>query len=139
MNNQIGPTVKHVRNDAMHLLNNFLGFVMNTRAYHYGQYSPHLILLKSSMFGPNEYFNTHQQLYNLYRRQNRRSRCQRPNRPPRAPGRLLAFEAEFRGSSGGSWTRRSGSATSARSESRRPHPRPLPALMMTQPVLKNVL
>ena len=34
MNNRIGPTVKYVYNDAMHVLHNFFQFVMNTTAYH---------------------------------------------------------------------------------------------------------
>ena len=49
MNNQIGPTVKHVWNDAMHVLSNILGFVINTTAYHLGRYSLHLLQLKSSV------------------------------------------------------------------------------------------
>ena len=47
MNKRIGPTFKHVWNDAMHTLYNFIGFVVNTTAYHLGWYSLHLLLLKS--------------------------------------------------------------------------------------------
>ena len=46
MNNQIGPTVKHVWNDAMHRLNIFWGFVINTTAYHLDQYNLHLLYTK---------------------------------------------------------------------------------------------
>ena len=48
-NNWIGPTVKHVWNDAMHVLHNFGEFDINTTAFCLGQYSHHLPLLKSSM------------------------------------------------------------------------------------------
>ena len=37
MNNWIGPTVKHEWNNAMHVLRNFLGFDINTTAFHLGQ------------------------------------------------------------------------------------------------------
>ena len=49
MNIQIGPKVKQVWNVEMHVLNNFWGFVINTTAYILGQFSLHLLLLKSSM------------------------------------------------------------------------------------------
>ena len=39
-----GPTVKHEWNVAMHMLPNFLEFVVNTTAYHYSQYRLHLFL-----------------------------------------------------------------------------------------------
>ena len=45
----IGTTVKHELNNAMHVLHNFLGFDINTTAFCLGQYSIHLLLLKSSM------------------------------------------------------------------------------------------
>ena len=34
MNKWICPIVKHVWNDTMHVLHNFIGFVKNTTAYH---------------------------------------------------------------------------------------------------------
>ena len=49
MNNWIGPTVKHVWNNAMHALHNFWGFDVYTSAFRLGLYNPHLLLLKSSM------------------------------------------------------------------------------------------
>ena len=49
MNNWIGPTVKQVWNYAMHVLHIFLGFNINTTASSLGQYSLHLLLLKSTM------------------------------------------------------------------------------------------
>ena len=49
MNNWIGPTVKQLLNYAMHVLNNFWGANINTTAFCLGQYSLHLLLLKSSI------------------------------------------------------------------------------------------
>ena len=50
MNNRIGSRVKHVWNDGKHVLHNFIGFVLNSTAYHLGQFSClHLLLLKSSI------------------------------------------------------------------------------------------
>ena len=34
---------------CMHMLHNFFGFVLNTAAYHFGQYILHLLPLKSSV------------------------------------------------------------------------------------------
>ena len=49
MYNWIGPKVKQVWNNAMHVLHNFLGFDMNTTAFYLGRYSLHILLLKSSI------------------------------------------------------------------------------------------
>ena len=49
MSNWIGSTVKQLWNYAMHVLHNFLGLDTNTIAFCLGQYSLHLLLLKSSM------------------------------------------------------------------------------------------
>ena len=49
MNNQIGPAVKQEWNDAMHVLHNIWGVVINTLAYHLGRYNLHLLILKSSV------------------------------------------------------------------------------------------
>ena len=49
MNNWIGPIVKHVWNDTMLVLHNFMSFVINTTAYRLDLYSLHLLPLKSSM------------------------------------------------------------------------------------------
>ena len=56
MSNWIGPTVKQLRNYAMHVLHNFLGFNTNTTAFCLGRSSLHLLLLKSSMADPNHYW-----------------------------------------------------------------------------------
>ena len=48
MNERIGPTVKHVWNDAMHVVHTFLGVVINTTAYQLGWSSLHLLLRESS-------------------------------------------------------------------------------------------
>ena len=44
MNNWISPTVKHVWNIAMHVLCNFFRLSKKTTAYHFGQFSIHLLL-----------------------------------------------------------------------------------------------
>ena len=49
MNSWIGPTVKHLWNDDMHVLHKFVGFNINTTAFCLGQSTLHLLLLKSSM------------------------------------------------------------------------------------------
>ena len=49
MSNWIGPTVKQLWNDAMHVFNNFFGFNINTTAFCLGRSSLHLLILKSSM------------------------------------------------------------------------------------------
>ena len=38
MNKWLGPKVKHVWNVAEHVLHNYFGFIINTAAYHLGQY-----------------------------------------------------------------------------------------------------
>ena len=44
MNNHIGPTVKRIRNEDMHVLHNFLG-LSYTQKPHLSRYSLHIILL----------------------------------------------------------------------------------------------
>ena len=68
MNNWIGPTVKHVWNDAMLVLHSFLWCDINTTAFRLGLHSlhlnssmgkpfVHLLLLKSFTCGPIEFVN----------------------------------------------------------------------------------
>ena len=49
MNNRIGAAVKHVWNDAMHVLHNFGGLSQIQQQLYLGRCSLHLLLLKSSM------------------------------------------------------------------------------------------
>ena len=51
----IGPTVKQVWNDAIHVLHTFGGgAAKNTTGYHLGRLNLHLLLLKSSMASPSK-------------------------------------------------------------------------------------
>ena len=58
MNYWIGPTVKPVWNFVLHMLHNFLGCGIKTRAYHLRKYILHLLLLKISIFISKKFYNT---------------------------------------------------------------------------------
>ena len=49
MNNWTDSIFKRVWNVAIHVIGNFLSFVINTSAYQWADMSLHLLLLKSSM------------------------------------------------------------------------------------------
>ena len=58
MNYWIGPIVKPVWNFVLHMLHNFLGCGIKTRAYHLRKYILHLLLLKISIFISKKFYNT---------------------------------------------------------------------------------